>query len=190
MTDFAPSDWLLTTWGGVADVALTALGIYVALIVFTRVAGLRTFSKLSGFDFAMTVAIGSIVAGSILFDGPSLLRAGAALAVVFAIQIGVAALRRRAGWVRGLIDNAPLVLMTRAGMIDANLRRAHVTEGDVWAKLREANVLRLSEVRAVVMESTGDISVLHGPADGPDLEAALLTGVRDAGRVQTDGDRG
>ena len=77
--DFDPADWLFTTWGAVGDVALTALGIYMALIVYTRFAGLRTFSKLSGFDFAMTVAIGSIVAGSIMFDGPSLLRAVAAL---------------------------------------------------------------------------------------------------------------
>lgn len=29
-------------------------------------------------------------------------------------------------------------------------------------KLREANVLDLSQVRAVILETTGDVSVLHG----------------------------
>ena len=95
MNDFALDDWLYTTWGSVGDVALTALGIYFVLVLYTRIAGLRTFSKMSAFDFAMTVAIGSIVAGSILFDGPSLLRGVAALTAVFVIQIGVAALRKR-----------------------------------------------------------------------------------------------
>lgn len=185
MSDFDPADWLFTTWGAVGDVALTALGIYVALIVYTRLAGLRTFSKLSGFDFAMTVAIGSIVAGSILFDGPSLLRAVVALTVVFTLQIGLAALRQRSRAVSNLVDNEPLLLMTRDGMVRDNLRRAKITEADVWAKLREANVLRTSEVRAVVLETTGDISVLHGPPDGEALEACLLTGVRDAGRAET-----
>ena len=38
-----------------------------------------------------------------------------------------------------------------------------MTEADLRAKLREANVLAMDEIRAVVMESTGDVSVLHGP---------------------------
>ncbi len=185
MSDFALSDWLFTTWGSVGDVVLTAVIMYVTLIAYSRIAGLRTFSKMAAFDFAMTVAIGSIVAGSILFDGPSVLRAVAALTVVFIIQVGTAALRKRVGWLANLIDNDPVVLMTRDGMIEENLRKTHVTESDIWAKLREANVIQTNEVRAVVLEATGDISVLHGDPDGPDLEACLLCDVRDSDRVQT-----
>ena len=35
----------------------------------------------------------------------------------------------------------------------------------------------------MVLETTGDISVLHGAPDGPDLHPCLLRGVRDAGRL-------
>lgn len=63
-------------------------------------------------------------------------------------------------------------------ILHENLRRARVPETDLIAKLREANVLNLDQVRAVVLETTGDISVLHGGPDGPDLEPTLLTGVR------------
>lgn len=41
------------------------------------------------------------------------------------------------------------------------------------AKLRENNVSRLEDVRAVVLETPGDISVLHGEA----LDDILLDGV-------------
>ena len=183
--DFEPSDWLFTTWGSVGDVVLTTVAIYAVLILYSRIAGLRTFSKMAAFDFVMTVAIGSVVAGTMLFDGPSLLRGVATLTTVFVLQIGTAALRKRAGWFAGAVDNDPIVLMTRDGMIEENLRKTHVTESDVWAKLREANVIQTAEVRAVVLEATGDISVLHGEPDGPELEACLLSDVRDADRVQT-----
>ncbi|WP_412061814.1 DUF421 domain-containing protein [Rubrivirga sp. IMCC45206] len=185
MSDFDPSDWLYTTWGSVGDVVLTAVGIYAVLIVYTRIAGLRTFSKMSSFDYAMTVAIGSIVAGSVLFDGPSLLRAVAALTVVFVLQIGLAAVRERVPAVSRAVDNEPVVLMTQDGMIAENLRRAKVTEDDIWTKLRQVNVLTTAEVRAVVFETTGELSVLHGAAGGERPEARLLTGVRDADRVAT-----
>jgi uncharacterized membrane protein YcaP (DUF421 family) len=48
-----------------------------------------------------------------------------------------------------------------------------VTPADVRASLRQANVLDPADVKAVVLETTGDISVVHGP----DLSEALLEGV-------------
>ena len=185
MSDLALDDWLFTSWGSVADVFLTAIGIYTVLIIYVRIAGLRTFSKMDAFDFATTVAIGSIVAGSILFAGPSLFRADAALTVKFANQNGAAILRARLGWVENALDNDPILLMTRDGMLRDNLLKTHITEADVWAKLREANVFRLDEVHAAVLEVTGDISVLHGPPDGPGRESPLLTDVIGAERATT-----
>ena len=58
-----------------------------------------------------------------------------------------------------------------------NLEKSNVGEGDLIAKLREANVLDYSEVRAVVLESTGDMSVLHDDGDNK-LSDQLLEGVR------------
>ena len=147
------ASWFATSWTALAAVALSVAGIYVVLMALTRLGGLRSFSKMSSFDFAMTVAIGSIIASTVLTPNPPLLQAAAALAVVFGVQLGVAALRGRSPRVRGLVDNEPLVLMTRDGMLHDNLRRAKVTEGDVWAKLREANVLAVDQVRAVVFET-------------------------------------
>jgi uncharacterized membrane protein YcaP (DUF421 family) len=36
-----------------------------------------------------------------------------------------------------------------------------VTEDELRGKLREANVIQMSEVRAVILESKGDVSVIH-----------------------------
>ena len=44
--------------------------------------------------------------------------------------------------------------------------------------LFEALSLDAGEVRAVVMETTGDVSVLHGPPDGRPLSDALIEGLR------------
>ena len=48
-----------------------------------------------------------------------------------------------------------------------------VPESDAWGRLHKAKVLHLGEVRAVALETTGDISVLHGD----NLDDVLLTGV-------------
>ena len=176
-------DWLLAPLPDLLVVVLTAVGTYAALVVFTRLVGLRSFSKMSSYDFAMTVAIGSTVASVILSPGTPLLRGVVALASLYALQFAVGWVRARSRLVEHVVDNTPLLLMAGAEMIEANLLASRVNREDVWAKLREANVLDPAQVRAVVLETTGDISVLHGPPDGTPLHPALLTNVRDRARA-------
>ena len=76
-----------------------------------------------------------------------------------------------------IIDNNPLLLMDGPNILEENLRKARVTKGDLRSKLREANVLQLSQVKAVIFETTGDISVLHSSNAGEEVEDWLLTDV-------------
>ena len=177
-------DWIVTTGPAILMSALSALGIFVALIVFTRLAGLRSFSKLSTFDFAITVAFGTMLASTMLVEDPPLLRAIATLGVLYLIQYVVSKMRERLSFVSSMVDNKPLLLMAGPEILHDNLRKARVTEDDLHGKLRESNVIDYDQVRAVVMESTGDISVLHADPGGPDLNPNLLSGVRDADRLR------
>lgn len=173
--------WIGTTWTAAAMTLASAAGIYLALIVYTRLVGLRSFSKMSSFDFAITVAIGSVIATTVVAEDPPLLQGAMALAWLYALQYGLSRLRQRSGTVRAAVDNRPVLLMDGDRILEAAMDRAGVTRADVLAKLREANVLRFDQVRAVVLESTGDISVLHAPADDAvELEPALLDQVRGA----------
>lgn len=174
----AALDWLTTPLPDLAPIVASAVLIIVWLLLSVRVTGLRTFSKMASIDFAVTVASGTIVASTII-SSVTVADGAIALAALLVIQAGFAKLRRNASAAQ-VLENAPLLLMAGPELLDDNLRRSRVSADDVRAKLREANVLRLDDVRAVVLETTGDISVLHGDAE---LEPALLDGVRDADRV-------
>ena len=170
--------WFEASWTSIIAILLTALGIYLAIILFTRIAGKRSFSKMSSFDFAITVAIGSVLASTILFKPPSLVHAAVAMGTLFAIQMLVAHFRGNSAVMRKLVDNEPLLLMKNTKIIEKNLEKAKVTHSDLRAKLREANVTQMTQVQAVVMESTGDIAVLHHDDPDHDLDDALLKGVQ------------
>ena len=61
-------------------------------------------------------------------------------------------------------------------ILHENLKRCNVGENDLMAKLREANVHKISEVQAVIFESTGDISVLHS-AEKEEIDDILMQDV-------------
>ncbi len=178
------SDWFTTPPIDLLGTVVTAILIYAILVGLVRLVGLRSFSKMTSVDFAMTIAMGSVLASTILAPTPSLPQATVALASLFGIQWTVAKLRKETDWAEEVVDNEPLLLMAGGQMLRDHMEQARVTEHDVWSKLREANVLDPSEVRAVILETTGDISVLHGEPTGQALHPCLLRGVRGTDRIE------
>ncbi|MGB7418720.1 MAG: YetF domain-containing protein [Erythrobacter sp.] len=135
----------------------------VWVVALIRITGLRSLSKMTNFDFVMTVALGSLVAGGAqATDWNAFLQVVAGMAAMFITQVIAARLRKSSDTVENMMSNNPQLLMRNGEILHDALKKCRVAESDLIAKLREANVLSMSEVRAVVLETTGDVSVLHG----------------------------
>ena len=156
--------------------AVLAIVALVWVVLLVRVVGLRSFSKMTSFDFVMTVAMGSLVAGaSQSSDWLAFSQTMAAMAGLFLIQFVIAFIRKRSDPFEDAISNDPCLLMRDGEIIEEALTASRVSHDDLLAKLREANVLHFDEVRAVVLENTGDISVLHGD----NLDDKLIANIAD-----------
>ena len=140
---------------------LRAAIMIVVIILVTRMAGLRSFSKMSNFDFALTIATGSVIATAIVDSTLDLRVAIAAILAIFAFQALIAWGRVKSRRFSGAVDNTPLLLMDGPRILSDNLKTARVSEDDLFAKLRKANVLHTDQVVAVILETSGDVSVLH-----------------------------
>lgn len=171
---------ITTTWEAVGLVALSAAAMLFGIVTYVRIVGLRSFSKMSSFDFAVTVAMGSLLA-AVAMSGSSLLDGLVAAGTLLVLQASIALGRAHFGFSK-LVDNRPLLLMAGSEMLEENLHKARVTKDDLRAKLREANVQNYDQVQYVVLESTGDVSVVHGSEQ---IEDDLLSDVVDGSRVTT-----
>ncbi|EMI47095.1 DUF421 domain-containing protein [Rhodopirellula sp. SWK7] len=169
--------WTFASFDEIAMVVLSSIVTYAVILLYTRISGLRSFSKMSASDFAMTVAVGSLFASTISSSTPTLFIGIAALGCLFAGQSALAILRQQIPWLSQLIDNEPLLLMVGGEMIEENLRKANVTRSDVYGKLRESNAFSYDQVLAVVFETTGDISVIHSERDDAVIDPDIVKDV-------------
>ncbi|MFC7357878.1 DUF421 domain-containing protein [Jejudonia soesokkakensis] len=156
---------------------ITVILIFTIIIVITRISGLRSFAKISSFDFASTIAIGSIIATIILNPDQSLLKGGLALGGILLFQTVFAFCVRKSKFFKKIATNKPMLIMENGEILFDNLHKTNLSEEDLIAKLREANVIDFGQVLAVVLESTGDVSVLHTATDKK-LMDKMLQGVR------------
>ena len=154
--------------------ALYVVAALLWVVTLARIVGLRSFAKMSAFDFVATVATGSLLASAATSsDVAGFVRSMAALGALFAAQWAIAWARQRWEPVRHLLDNRPRVLMRDGEFDEQALADTRVSKSDVIAKLREADVDNKAEVDAVVLEATGDFSIMSGD----DVTRALLDDV-------------
>lgn len=169
-----PAVEITATWPAIGLALLSTAAIFAAVILYARITGLRSFAKMSSFDFAATVAMGSTMAGVGMGDS-SLVVGLVVLGTFFAMQATIALLRRHSSFER-IVDNTPMVLMVGDHVLQRNLDRTRVTEGDIRSKLREANVYNTRNLKAVILETTGTITVIRGDDE---LDIDLFVDVRD-----------
>jgi len=155
---------------------LSVLGIFSIIIIITRIFGLRTFAKMSSFDFASTIAVGSVLAAIILNKDYSLTKGAIVLTTIIAFQTIFSFLIIKVDFFKKLFTNKPQLIMWNGKILHDKLKRCNVGKDDLIAKLREANVHAFSEVKAVIFESTGDVSVIHNN-ENKDIELQMLTDV-------------
>ncbi len=169
--------WFSINWQQVVGIALSVIGFYFCLILFTRIVGLRSFSKLSSYDLAMTVGIGSILASTVLSKSTSLLQGVFAIGMLFTLQAVLSIIRRKFKPFKALIDNQPIILMANGSYLYDNLKEAKLSENDIKQILRKNGIKSKSEVFAVIMETTADISVIKSSDTSPDW--SLFDDIRD-----------
>lgn len=148
------------TWSAFGRIALTAIVIYLAVVIFLRVTGKRTLSKWNAFDFIVTIALGSTLAASILSKDTAIFEGILGLGLLMGLQFVVTWLSVRSSTVRRLLKSQPTLLLHEGQFQREAMRRERVTESEVRAALRSHGVSSVEHAAAVVLETDGNFSVI------------------------------
>ena len=125
------ADWIETSWTAVLMVIVSGVAVYAILISLTRISGVRSFSKMSSFDFAITIATGSVAASIIVMEDPPILQGAVALCTLYAMQMSLAAIRKRSKFVERMVDNEPRLIMCGQDILEDQMKAAKVTLDDL-----------------------------------------------------------
>jgi uncharacterized membrane protein YcaP (DUF421 family) len=150
----------LDSWTGLGRVLVVGILTYGALVLFLRISGKRTLSKMNAFDLVVTVALGSTLATVLLSRSVALADGLLALALLVFLQFAVTWLSVRSSVVRQLVKNEPKLLFYEGRFLRDAMRAERVTEEEVEAVVRQQGIANLDQVGAAVLETDGSVSVV------------------------------
>ena len=147
-------------WSSLLHIALSTVIAFVTLFLFIRISGKRTLSKLNAFDFVVTVALGSTLTYMMLGLVP-LAEGAEVLLLIILLQHVFAWSTRTSKHLEKLINSVPRLLYYEGIFINEAMKKESVTEEEMHAAIRTAGIEYIEEVKAIVMEINGEITVIQ-----------------------------
>jgi len=148
--------------------------MYGTALLGLRVGERRTLAQWTTIDFAAAVAIGAIVGRTALAKDQSYAVGAVALVTIVAVH-RLASLLRFSPLFGKLQDHRIRVLVVNGEIRRRQLRVCGLTDNDLYAELRLRGVFDLRELRYVLYETKGGLSLVRKTEeDGLPLVAAGL----------------
>ncbi|WP_100400674.1 DUF421 domain-containing protein [Bacillus sp. FJAT-44742] len=157
-------------WEGIIRVVIISLCIYPLLIFMLRISGKRTLSKMNMFDFIITIALGSTVATILLNEEVTYAEGVAALAMLIILQFIVTSLSVRFSAVNRMIKAEPRLLYYEGNFNIEAMKKERINKDEIKQAVRTNGQPSLQDVKAVVLETDGSLSVIQGEEEGEALK--------------------
>ena len=154
---------LFKDWESVFQVMACALIAYFVLFLFIRISGKRTLSKLTAFDFVVSVTLGSTLSSMILAKVPLAEGAGA-LAVIILLQYLLAWGVKESKVLEKAINSSPTLVFYQGKFLKDAMDKEVLTQEEIYAEIRKYRMLDVDQVEAVVMELNGELTVIKKAA--------------------------
>ena len=148
------------SWESLIRLLVSVLVIYPIIIIFLRIYGKRSLSKLNMFDFIVTVALGSIFASSVISQNVTVADGLLAFLLLLSAQFIVTKLALSLGFFDKLIKSEPTIVFRNGTFLEEYMKRVRVSKEEILYAIRQNGIACLNDVGAVVMETNGTMSVL------------------------------
>lgn len=147
-------------WKSIGHVVLSTVIAFITLFFFLRISGKRTLAKLNAFDFVVTVAQGSTLSYMMLAMVP-LTEGAIVLFLIIALQYIFAWIARSSKKMERLLNAVPSLIYYNGEFIEHNMVKEAVTRDEIFSMIRNSGIDQIDEVKAVVMELNGQITVVR-----------------------------
>lgn len=151
--------------GALRTIILTTLG-YIAIVVILRISGKRTLTKMNAFDFIVTVALGSSLASVSLNKSISLLDGILSFSIFIFLQFLLTYVSVRVKWFRTFITSKPTIVFYAGNFLEKEMRKERLSKKEVLNAGRLQGFSDLEGVYLIILETTGDISIIKDRPKG------------------------
>lgn len=154
------------------EIVIRAVTMYAFVWFVLRLAGKRTLSESTMFDFVLLLILAETTQQALIGNDFSITTAIVLIFTLVGLDILMSLLKQRFPNLDKVVDGQPTLLMENGRLLHDRMRKVRVDEGDILEAARRVQGLEsLDQIKYAVLEQSGGISII--PKDNP--RAAALS---------------
>ncbi len=134
--------------------------LYLSVIIVIRLMGKRQVGELQPFELAITIMISALAAFPMEDIDIPLLYSLIPIFLMLSFQVIISQLSLKNTWARSFICGRPTILIKNGELEEKELKKLRLSLTDLFEQLRMKGYYSLEEIEFVIMETTGEISVI------------------------------
>jgi uncharacterized membrane protein YcaP (DUF421 family) len=142
------------------DLVLRATFVYFLILLVTRAVGRRELGQMAPSDFILLIVVGDLVQQGVTQSDESLTGATVVILTLSVLTVGTGYLSFRFRRLRPLLEGDPIVLIADGEIQERVLHRQRITDDELAAEARQAQIGSLKDVRYAILEAGGQISFI------------------------------
>ena len=147
-------------FGFLLEVVLRTVIMFLIILIALRASGRRGIKQLSIFELVLIIGLGSAAGDPMFYDDVGILPAFVVFLVVITLYISVTRLSDRFVKIEKLLEGEPLYVIRDGKLLMDAFRQSGLSQDEFFAELRLRNVEHLGQIRTVLIETSGEFSVL------------------------------
>lgn len=121
---------------------------------------------MNAFDFVITVALGSTLSSVALNKNIPLANGITAIFLFIGLQFLLTWLAVRIKAFKTLITSRPTLIFYKGNYLDQAMKKERITVEEIYNAARLQGLSTLDEIELIILETTGDITIIQKISDG------------------------
>jgi uncharacterized membrane protein YcaP (DUF421 family) len=143
------------------DTVIRSLVVYVFLLVLFRVAGRRTLSETSNFEFVLLLIISETTQQAMIDSDHSITNAFVSITTLVGISIVLSVVKERFPILERWMEGTPIIIIENGRLYRDRMRWVRVDQDDILSVARQQHGLeRMDQIKHVIIENGEQISII------------------------------
>ncbi|EDP96458.1 YetF domain-containing protein [Kordia algicida OT-1] len=157
----------------ILKLTFTAFGLFISLMIITKLVRVRSIGKISTTYFVAAISILAVLVSVLSSNKYTFFEGSAIVAIVTIFQILFVSLLRASKRFNHFFINKAKIVLWNGKILEDRLVTSNISKEDLIAKIGRSNPHDFRDIKAVILEDSGEFSVIYNQ-ETQDLNQSLL----------------
>src|SRR5690606_17272030 len=135
--------------------------VYAFLLIMLRLAGQRTLSEMTSFDFVLLLLVSETAQQAMVDTDFSLTNSLLLITALIGVSVALSVVKDRFPNIEKWLDGTALIVVENGKPLRDRMRKARVDEEDIMEAARQLQGLeRMEQIKYAVLERGGNITII------------------------------